>query len=112
MKKVTKFVRRSLKDLDFRYSRLQIELVAEIPSVTVTCENSTFCAQTDNGPVIDKYRTIALTMQTSTENAMKRLRRLVKLTGTDTKRLKNAKATRILVDERLLTVPRVVSKCG
>jgi hypothetical protein len=112
MKKYTKFVRSSLKDLDFRYARLQIELVAEIPSVLVTCENSTFCTQTDNGPVIDKYRTVAATMQKSTKEAMKRLRKLIRLTGTDKKRLANAKATRILVDNRLLTVPRVVSKCG
>ncbi len=112
-RKITRrLVPRELKKIDFRYNQIQLELYAELPPTVVSCTNSALCVQKDNAPVLERYGAQADEFLASTEQTMKRLKRLIgSLTGRDKKRLRRAKMVRATLRENLNAVPRIVSSC-
>lgn len=108
-----KYVPRKLQEIDFRFSKIQLELYADLPPTVVSCTNNALCVQIDNAPVLERYDVQAAQFLSGTQQAMKRLRRVLgTLTPRDKKRLKRAKKVRAAIKQNLDTVPRIVSSCS
>jgi hypothetical protein len=83
-----KYVPRKLQEIDFRFSKIQLERYADLPPTVVSCTNNALCVQIDNAPVRERYDTQAAQFLSGTQHAMTRLRRVLgTLTPRDRKRL-------------------------